>query len=290
MWSVVLGRHFKSIDKLKTLAAAHNKPVEVYTDNYDVSDEAKWSVKPIEKLFYDKPQLIVVCIDRKEGDLLETMAERYLIQSGLQKIVLFTFETSSNLLLPEVLASISIDKYSCSNWSSDFSNISLSLAKATDECFHRPAYAITNNTTEADLALLSMIAGGHQKRIDVLYTGTTKKPLIEMAASCSLFNLFLYADMKRLTRAVRQYSAALYINDDPQITNLTSDFYWLLLNGLVVFTDLPIKNYPLQFSNVDKVFDYLSTATAYQVASDSLLLQSKFLTSKMKSVGDVQCM
>lgn len=290
MWAVILGRHFKSIEKLKTLAAAHNKTVTVYTDNFNVDNEKKWSIMPIEQLFYNKPQLLIVCIDKKDNDSLEALAERYLIQSELSKIVLFVFETSSNLILPEVLLSITIDEYNCSSWSSNFSNLSLSLAKSTIEHFYRPCYAITKNTTEADLVLLSMIAQSSQKHIDILYTRLTEKKLIEVAAECSLFNFYVYANTKLLTRAIRQYSAALYVNNEPLAKELTSDFYWLLLNGLIVFTSLPIKNYPPRFNAVDNVFSYLAKATPYQVASDRLLLQSKFLFDKMKSVGDVKCM
>lgn len=290
MWSVVLGRHFKSIAKLKILAEVFAKTVKVYTDNIEEADEKAWTVKSIEKLFYDKPQNLVVCIDKKDNDALESLAERYLTQSGVSKLYLFLFEVESTLTLPSNLAAVKIEKFSCSNWSENFSNISLALATSSTRCFHRPAYVITSNTNKADLAYLFTISKSAQKPIDVLYARDVNKELIEMAAEWHLFNVYVYHDMQAVSRALQAYSAALYVKDDPAFNELNSDFYWLLLNNVVVFTDCNIDGYPAQFNKVEDVFKYAASTKSHQVAIDRILLQSKFLTSKMKSVGDVQCM
>lgn len=294
MWSIILGKQFKSISKLQKLAEGLNKRTIVYTSTFVISKNEINSkflvVKSLEQMFSDKPMQLIVCLDSVVNDTLEALAELYLTQSGISSLKLFLFDVETSLDLPEYLQSVKIEKFNNLAISSELADIALTIAKTPTAYFHRPSFVMSEDTTKEDIEYLRMIAEGYRKKIDILYDRETATKLVLEATDCPFFNLYAYANQYALMKALWLHSVSFYVKVKHQTNVLTSDFYWLLLNHQVVFTDCQIANMPMQFNSFNNAFAYLSSATPTQIVNDRLLLQSIFLHNRKKSVGDVKCM
>lgn len=285
MLAIVVNLHFESIGKLQSLLKSIAGPMAIYTD-LEAFYQADLGIpikKPIE-LYSDKPNKLLVVYDKtynsRSEDYLENLVREFIssannytkvIQLSLDCDILYSLNSTNNLtLLSNRLAS------------ENFSNTSLSIALGEVITYpNAMCYLLTNKTTSEELDSLIAIAEASKLRLlDIIVDLSTYNNLsvLERLKNAKLMRVIECRDTKKMYLTAKKYAVGIHIdlsykNDDV----VPSEFYKLLLLGLVVFTNCSFSKLPEPFYDLSKAERYLHNTPSHKLLMDLLTLQKLFL-------------
>ena len=285
MLAIVVNLHFESIGKLQSLLKSIAGPKAIYThlEAFYQKDLGIPIKKPIE-LFSDKPNKLLVVYDKnynsRSEDYLESLVKEFIssansytkvIQLSLDCDILYRLNSTNNLtFLSNRLAS------------ENFSNTSLSIALGEVITYpNAMCYLLTNKTTNEELDSLIAIAEVSKLRLlDIIVDLSTYNNLsvLERLKNAKLMRVIECKDTKKMYLTAKKYAVGIHIdlgykNDDV----VPSEFYKLLLLGLVVFTNCSFSKLPEPFYDLSKAERYLHNTPSHKLLIDLLTLQKLFL-------------
>ena len=285
MLAIVVNLQFESFNKLEALLKSIAGPKAIYTciEGFYKRDLGIPIKNPLE-LFSDKPNKLLAIYDKsynsRSEDHLENLVKEFIssdnsytkiVQLSLDCDVLYSLTSTNNLtLLSNRLAS------------ENFSDTSLSIALGEVITYpNAMCYLLTNKTTSEELDSLIAIAEVSKLRLlDIIVDLSTYSNLsvLERLKNSKLMRVIECKDTKKMYLTAKKYAVGIHIdlnykNDDV----VPSEFYKLLLLGLVVFTNCSFSKLPMPFYDLSKAERYLHNTPSHKLLIDLLTLQKLFL-------------